>query len=118
MFPGDWVEKIHKDLKKRFETDDKGITIVDNLEEATHAFIWVKPRQDLLKRIPQLLIGPETGITEVARINEIQKKVPTITAINMSSPWLLDNIEPNAAAVIRYFWSKTGSVTRCHSRKI
>ena len=118
MFPvGDSGENTQR-LKEKIRNYDKGITIADNLEEATHAFVWVMPKQDLLKRYPTLIIGPETEINKVARIIEIQKKVPTITAINMRSPWLIDNIEPNAAAVIGNFWSKDGSVTRCHSRKI
>ena len=106
MFPVRLGGENTQRLKEKIRNHDKAIMIVDNLEEATHAFIWVMPRQDLLKRFPQLLIGPETEISEIARINEIQKKVPTITAINMSSPWLLDNIEPNAAAVIATFGVK------------
>ena len=93
-------------LKERIRKYDSNITITDNLEEATHGFVWVKPQQDFLKRKPTLTIGPETGITNVARITEIQKKVPTITAINMRSPWLINDIEPNAAAVIATFGVK------------
>ena len=77
------------------------------MEEATHAFVWVKPKQNFMKRKPTLTIGPDTGITNVNRIVEIQKKVPTITAINMRSPWLINEIEPNAAAVIATFGVKT-----------
>ena len=54
-----------------------------------------------------LAIGPDTGINNVTRIVEIQRKVPTITAINMRSPWLINEIEPNAAAVIATFGVKT-----------
>ena len=31
-------------------------------------------KKDLLKRIPQLIIGPDTGINNINRINEIQKR--------------------------------------------
>ena len=54
-------------LKEKIRNYDKPITIVDNLEDATHAFVWVLPRLDLLKRIPQLLIGPDTDISEIDR---------------------------------------------------
>ncbi|MEH7419128.1 glycoside hydrolase family 3 C-terminal domain-containing protein [Neobacillus drentensis] len=52
-------------------------------------------------------IGPDTGIHNINRIIKIQKTVPTITAINFSNPWLIQEIEPNAAAVIGTFGVKT-----------
>ena len=107
MFPVRLGGENTQKLKETIRNYDKGITITDNLEEATHAFVWVKPKQDFLKRKPLLTIGPETGIQNVNRIIEIQKKVPTITAINMRSPWLINEIEPNAAAVIATFGVKT-----------
>ena len=67
----------------------------------------MKPKQNFIKRKPTLTIGPETEINNVSRIIEIQKKVPTITAINFRSPWLINEIEPNAAAVIATFGVKT-----------
>ncbi|MEH7247605.1 glycoside hydrolase family 3 C-terminal domain-containing protein [Neobacillus niacini] len=54
-----------------------------------------------------MYIGPVTNIHNKSRIIEIQKKVPTITVINFSSPWLIQEIEPNAAAVIGTFGVKT-----------
>lgn len=47
---------------------------------------------------------------QVERIVEIQKTIPTLTAINMSNPWLIDKIEPNAAAIISTFGVKTESL--------
>ena len=94
-------------LKETIRKYDAKITITDNLAEATHAFVWVKPKQNFMKRKPMLAIGPDTGINNVTRIVEIQRKVPTITAINMRSPWLINEIEPNAAAVIATFGVKT-----------
>ncbi|WP_338472424.1 glycoside hydrolase family 3 N-terminal domain-containing protein [Niallia sp. XMNu-256] len=93
-------------LKEKIRIHDAAIPIVDNLEEATHALILVRPKQSLLKRFPQLLIGPETEIAEIDLINRIQQTVPTITAINLRSPFLLNNIEPNAAAVVATFGTK------------
>jgi beta-glucosidase len=110
VFPGGDNGKNTQQLKEKIRKYDAGITITERLEDATHAFVWVKPKQNLLKRKPTLTIGPDTGIDNVNRIMEIQKKVPTITAINMRSPWLINEIEPNAAAVIATFGVKTEAV--------
>ena len=107
VFPGGDNGANTQKLKESIRNYDSGITITDSLENATHAFVWVKPKQDLMKRKPTLKIGPDTGINNVNRIIEIQKKVPTITAINMRNPWIIDEIEPNAAAVIGTFGVKT-----------
>jgi beta-glucosidase len=83
------------------------IILTGHLEEATHALVWIKPKQDLLSQQPVISIGPDTHIHHKDRIIEIQKAVPTITVINFSSPWLIQEIEPKAAAVIGTFGVKT-----------
>jgi beta-glucosidase len=83
---------------------------VDTLEEATHAFVWVKPAQSNWDNNPRITVGPETGIVNVDRIVEIQQAVPTITAINFISPWLIDQIEPNAAAVLATYGTKPEAI--------
>jgi beta-glucosidase len=110
MLPGGKDQESTKKLKETIQNYDHSITITDRLEEATHAFVWVMPRQNMWKNKPTITIGPETGIDNVNRIIEIQKKVPTITAINMISPWLINEIEPNAAAVISTFGVKTEAI--------
>jgi beta-glucosidase len=97
-----------KDITERFRKIihqyDPSLELTSNLQEATHAFVWVLPSTPLRK--PQIKIGPETGINHVARILEIEKKVPTVLAINMTNPWLIDKIEPGAAAVLSTFGVK------------
>ena len=94
-------------LKETIRKYDTKITITDTFGRGNPCVCLGKPKQDFIKRKPTLTIGPETGISNVSRIIEIQKKVPTITAINMRSPWLINEIEPNAAAVIATFGVKT-----------
>ncbi|OCA81439.1 hypothetical protein A8F94_21380 [Bacillus sp. FJAT-27225] len=106
MFPGGSNGAATQRLRETIRNYDKSITLTDNLENATHALIWIMPKQDILKRFPQLLIGPETEVSQIDRINQIQKRVPTITAINLRSPWLLNNVEPNAASFIGTFGTK------------
>jgi beta-glucosidase len=110
MFPGGNEAAATNKLKETIQQYDQSITITDNLEEATHAFIWVRPVQSNWDNNPRITIDPETGINHVDRIIEIQKKVPTITAINFTNPWLIDQIEPNAAAVISTFGVKAEAI--------
>lgn len=110
MFPDEKDQESTKKLKETIQNYDASITITDRLEEATHAFVWVWPKQSNWENNPRITIGPETGINHVNRIIEIQKKVPTITAINMTSPWLINEIEPNAAAVISTFGVKVEAI--------
>ena len=94
-------------FKETIQKYDVDITLTDRLEEATHALVWIKPKQDLLKKQPSISIGHDTDISNKSRIIEIQKTVPTITVIHFSSPWLIQEIEHNAAAVIGTFGVKT-----------
>ncbi len=106
-FPAGEQNADTKALKETIHQYDPSITLTDHLAEATHAFVWIKPKQDLLSKQPVISIGPDTQIDHKNRIIEIQKTVPTITAINFSSPWLIQEIEPHAAAVIGTFGVKT-----------
>jgi len=84
-------------LKNIIQQYDPSITLTDNIEEATHAFVWVIPSAAMLT--PTLTIGEETLIN-VEKVKEIENKVPTILAMNMTNPWLINEIEPGADAVI------------------
>ncbi|WHY68415.1 glycoside hydrolase family 3 N-terminal domain-containing protein [Neobacillus sp. SuZ13] len=110
MFPAGSDDASTNKLKETIQNYDSSITITNNLAESTHAFVWVRPVQSNWDNNPRITIGPETGITNVDRIIEIQKTVPTITAINMTNPWLIDQIEPNAAAVMSTFGVKTEAI--------
>ena len=50
-------------FKETIQKYDADITLTDRLEEATHALVWIKPKQDLLKKQPSISIGPETNIS-------------------------------------------------------
>jgi beta-glucosidase len=110
MFPGGTDGASTKGLKETIKKHDPSITITDNLEDATHAYIYVKPVQSNWDNNPRITVGPETGIPNVDRIIDIQKTVPTITAVNMTNPWVLDQIEPNAAALIGTFGTKAEAI--------
>ncbi|MDF2791528.1 MAG: hypothetical protein K0S80_4630, partial [Neobacillus sp.] len=95
------------DLKKSITQYDPAIQVVDNLEDATHALVYAIPntvpdRPDIPLSVA---LGAETGIN-VERIKEIEEAVPTILTVNMTSPWLIGEIEENAAATLAVFGVK------------
>ncbi|WP_335456964.1 glycoside hydrolase family 3 protein [Neobacillus niacini] len=95
------------DLKKSITQYDPSIQVVDNLEDATHALVYAIPntvadRPDVPLSVA---LGAETGIN-VERIKEIEEAVPTILTVNMTSPWLIGEIEENAAATLAVFGVK------------
>lgn len=111
VFPGGENGENTQSMKERLKKYDGNITIADSLDEATHAFIWIMPSMDLFGQSKiTLSIGPDTDVFNINRVSEIQKKVPTITAIDFKNPWLINNIEPNAASVIATFGVKPESL--------
>ena len=107
VFPGGENDVNTKRLKERMMAQNPNITIVDQLEEATHGFIWIMPSTNLFARSPITLeIGPDTEIENVDRIVEIQKTVPTITAIDFKNPWLIADLEPHSESLIATFGTK------------
>jgi beta-glucosidase len=102
--------KYNKDIKALIKEKYPEITLVDKLEDATAAYVYVKPVQSNWDNNPRITVGPETSIFGVDRIVEIQKTVPTITAVNMTNPWILDEIEPNTAAFINVFGTRDDAI--------
>jgi beta-glucosidase len=91
------------DLKATLTEKFPNIELVDSVEGATHAYVYVKPTQSNWDNNPRITVGPETGVFDVERIVEIQKTVPTITALNFTNQWLINELEPNASALIGTF---------------
>ncbi|MFJ5758776.1 glycoside hydrolase family 3 N-terminal domain-containing protein [Neobacillus sp. NPDC093182] len=91
------------DLKNTLKEKFPNIELVDSVEEATHAYVYVKPTQSNWDNNPRIDINETTGVSDLDRIVEIQKTVPTITALNFTNQWLINELEPNAAALIGTF---------------
>ena len=89
---------------------DPSIEIVESVEDATHAYIAVMPalswREDDTENDPpsiELIKDSDTGI-DSERILELQEEIETtILGINMTNPWLINEIEPGADAVLATF---------------
>lgn len=90
-------------LKELIRKEEPSLTIVDTLEEANSALVMLRPSAyenpvDLHAPV-DIKLGTNTGIN-VDRVKEIQNKVPTALVINMNNPWVIDEVEPGAAAVV------------------
>jgi len=101
------ADKQTANLKQSIRQYDPSIILTDDLDEATHALAYAIPRTTADRPDAPLSVrlGAETGI-DVEKIRAIENKVPTILTIHMSSPWLIQEVEENAAAVLAVFGVK------------
>ncbi|MBP1963250.1 glycoside hydrolase family 3 N-terminal domain-containing protein [Paenibacillus aceris] len=88
-------------LKKLITDKDPSVTIVNTLAEANTAFVWALPT---IYAYPdnssqEIQLSTLTGI-DVNKIKQIEAAVLTVLAINMTNPWVVNEIEPGAAAVV------------------
>jgi len=87
-------------LKALF-ANDPIVHIVDNVAQANAALLWLFPNQVELadKSKIDIALSTTTGI-DVAKVQQIEAAVPTVLAVNLATAWVMDNVEPKAAAVI------------------
>ncbi|HPB12556.1 MAG TPA: glycoside hydrolase family 3 N-terminal domain-containing protein [Bacteroidales bacterium] len=85
----------------------KSVQVVDKPTEADAALIWVMPStfQISAEKGMSICLNKDTGI-DVAKIRSIESKVPTILIINLVNPWVINEIEPQASAVLATFGIK------------
>jgi beta-glucosidase len=83
---------------------DASVQIVDSLEQADVALLWLRPsvNQRAEHDYADIVLGPLTGI-DVAKVKRIEAAKPTVLAINMTVPWVINDVEPGAAAVVATF---------------
>ena len=95
-------------LKDTIRSADPSVQIVDTPEAATTALVVVRPSSYELPdgSAKSIKLNADTGV-DVARVQEIEGKVPTILAVNATLPWLLGDIEPGAASVVATFDATT-----------
>jgi len=87
-------------LKALFANDPL-VHIVDNVAQANAALLWLFPKQVELadKSRIDIALSTNTGI-DVAHVQQIEAAVPTVLAVNLATAWVMDNVEPQAAAVV------------------
>jgi beta-glucosidase len=87
-------------LKALF-ANDPVVHIVDTVAQSNAALLWLFPNQVELadKSRVDIALSTTTGI-DVAHVQQIEAAVPTVLAVNLATAWVMDNVEPQAAAVI------------------
>lgn len=95
-------------LKKKIAKEDPTVTIVSTLSEANAALVWLRPSPYELpdNSTVDIKLGTSTGI-DVEKVKQIQAALPTALVINMTNPWVIDEVEPGAAAVIATYSVKS-----------
>ncbi|MET3922022.1 glycoside hydrolase family 3 N-terminal domain-containing protein [Arthrobacter sp. UYEF20] len=108
IFTGSGAATQTAALKDIIRKADPAVQIVSTPEEATDALVLVRPNSYELPdgSAKSVELDANTGV-DVARIREIEAMVPTILAVNAILPWVIKEIEPEAASVIATFDVKT-----------
>ena len=103
-FSGNSSESATRSFK---ELAAKSVTVADRPSQADVAFVWVMPGTYEISAEEGVSINLDknTGI-DVKRIKEIESALPTILIIDFSNPWIINEIEPGAAAVLGTFGVK------------
>lgn len=83
---------------------DPSLQVVDSMDQAEVALLWLRPSvyQRPEHDYADIALGPLTGI-DVAKVKQIEAAKPTILVINFINPWVINEVEPGAAAVLGTF---------------
>ena len=83
---------------------DPSVQIVDSIEQADAALVWLRPAvyQRPAHDYADIVLSPLTGV-DVAKVKQIEAAKPTVLVINFINPWVIDEVEPGAAAVLATF---------------
>lgn len=95
---GDFVTGLLRDALR-----EAGITVVDTVEEADAAVLWMRPSIFLFtddKEGQPISVNPVDNGVDVEHVVEVENAVPTTLIVNVTNPWILHEVEPDAAAVL------------------
>ncbi len=83
---------------------DPSVQVVDSLEQADVALVWLRPsvNQRPENDYADIALSKLTGI-DVEKVKQIEAAKPTVLVINMINPWVINEVEPGAAAVLATF---------------
>ncbi|MGE5205851.1 MAG: glycoside hydrolase family 3 C-terminal domain-containing protein, partial [Chlamydiota bacterium] len=92
------------DRLKALLAKDPSVQIVDSIEQADLALLWLRP--SVYPRpehdYSDIALSPLTGV-DVARVKQIEAAKPTVLVINFINPWIINEVEPGAAALLATF---------------
>jgi beta-glucosidase len=83
---------------------DPSVQIVDSIDQADVALLWLRPAvyQRPEHDYADIALSPLTGV-DVAKVKQIEAAKPTALVINFINPWIINEVEPGAAAVLATF---------------
>jgi beta-glucosidase len=83
---------------------DPTVQIVDAIDQADVALVWLRPAvyQRPEHDYADIALSPLTGV-DVERVKQIEAAKPTVLAINFINPWIINEVEPGASAVLATF---------------
>ena len=83
---------------------DPSVQIVDSAEQADVVLLWLRPTvyQRPEHDYADIALSPLTGV-DVAKVKQMEALKPTVLAINFINPWIVNEVEPGAAAVLATF---------------
>ena len=83
---------------------DRSVEIVESIDQADAALLWLRP---VVYQRPEhdyadIALSPLTGV-DVAKVKQMEAAKPTVLVINLINPWIINEVEPGAAAVLATF---------------
>ena len=83
---------------------DPSLTVVNTAAEADVALVWLRPSvyQRPEHDYNDIALSTLTGV-DVDKVQSIEATKPTVLVINLTNPWVINSVEPNAAAVVATF---------------
>lgn len=83
---------------------DPSVQIMDSIDQADVALLWLRPTvyQRPEHDYADIALSPLTGV-DVGKVKQIEAAKPTVLVINFINPWIIDQVEPAAAAVLATF---------------
>jgi len=96
---------------KALLANDPGVAVVDTVDQADVALVWLRPTvfQRPQHDYNDIALDTDTGI-DVAKVQAIEAAKPTVLAINLVNPWVINAVEPGAAALVATFDVKAGAL--------
>jgi beta-glucosidase len=90
---------------------EPSVQVVDSLDQADVALVWLRPSvyQRPEHDYSEIALGPLTGI-DITKVKQIEAAKPTVLVINLINPWVINDVEAGAAAVLATFDIKAEAV--------
>ncbi|MGA2769738.1 MAG: glycoside hydrolase family 3 N-terminal domain-containing protein [Bryobacteraceae bacterium] len=83
---------------------DSSVQIVNSIDQADAALLWLRPTvyQRPEHDYADIALSLLTGV-DVAKVKQIEAAKPTVLVINFINPWVINEVEPGAGAVLATF---------------